>query len=124
MTLTFAELSDQIEKRVIAEQRIKELEAKLEAVNLDPIKKARKPAVKKELTPEEQSELHAKRVEAGKKGAAKRAEKAALKKEQEREALLLEARAVIQAELKALEEGSEASGDSGDSGDSGESELD
>ena len=111
MTLTFAELSDQIEKRVIAEQRIKELEAKLEAVNLEPTKKARKPAVKKELTPEETAELHDKRVEAGKKGAAKRAENAALKKEQEREVLLLEARAIIQAEIQALEgsEGSEAS---------------
>jgi hypothetical protein len=104
MTLTFSELTEQIEKRVLAEQRIKELEAKLSAVELAPPKKVRK---QKELTPEEAEELHTKRVEAGKKGAAKRAEKAALKKEQEREALLLEAKAIVQAEIKALEESSE-----------------
>jgi hypothetical protein len=103
MTLTFAELTEQIEKRVIAEQRIKELEAKLTAIALDPPKKPRKPAVKKELTPEQAAELHAKRVEAGKKGAAKRAENAALKKEQEREALIAQAKAAFEAEMAALD---------------------
>ncbi len=103
MTLTFAELTEQIEKRVIAEQRIKELEAKLLAVTLNPPKKARKPAVKKELTPEETAALHEKRVAAGKKGAAKRAENAALKKEQEREALLAQAKAAFEAEMAALD---------------------
>ena len=102
MTLTFAELTEQIEKRVIAEQRIKELEAQLLAVTLNPPKKARKPAVKKELTPEQAAELHAKRVEAGKKGAAKRKENAELKKEQDREALMAEAKAAFEAEMAAL----------------------
>jgi hypothetical protein len=108
MTLTFAELTEQIEKRVVAEQRIKELEAKLLAIALDPPKKARKPAVKKELTPEQTAELHAKRVEAGKKGAAKRAENALIKKEQEREALMAEAKAAFEAEMAALAEDEEA----------------
>ncbi len=107
MTITFAELTEQIEKRVLAEQRIKELEAKLAEVTLNPPKKTRKPAVKKERTPEEEEALHLKRVEAGKKGAAVKKAIAEKRKAEEEAARIAEARAKFLAEMAAAEEAEE-----------------
>jgi hypothetical protein len=53
------------------QQKIDELTTKVSSLS---VKSARKPYTKKERTPEQEAELHAKRVAAGKKGAAKRAE--------------------------------------------------
>jgi hypothetical protein len=74
----------------IKDQRIKDLEARIAELLLNPPSKPRKPAVKKILTPEEQEILHLKRVEAGKKGAATKKANEALRKEQERQAMLAE----------------------------------
>jgi hypothetical protein len=83
----------------IKDQRIKELEAKIAELLVSPATKPRKQAVKKELTPEEQEAQHLKRVEAGKKASAKRKENEALKKEQDRVALLEQVRAQFEAEM-------------------------
>ncbi len=105
MTLTFAELTQQIELRVLAEQRIRELEAKLAEVTLNPPVKTRKPAVKKELTPEEAAIQLEKRREAYKKGNEKRlatiARKKIEKEEALREKIFLEQRELLLAESKA-----------------------
>jgi hypothetical protein len=74
----------------IKDQRIKDLEERIAQLLLNPPSKPRKPAEKKILTPEEQEALHLKRVEAGKKGAATKKANEALRKEQERQAMIAE----------------------------------
>jgi hypothetical protein len=101
--MTLAEVMDLTEKRVLAEMKIKELEAKIDALTLSLGKTTRKTAPKKELTPEEAETLKAKRSEAGKKAAAKRAEKAAAKKEAERLALIAELKQEILSETSSEE---------------------
>ena len=73
-------LSREIERRILAEQKLKELECRLFQVKIEPTK-VKKVYTFKERTPEEAAILHAKRVEAGKKGAAKRKENALKKKQ-------------------------------------------
>jgi hypothetical protein len=83
-TVPLSIYTQMLQRAVTAEAKVSALEAIIVELTLNPPRQAHKPAVKKELTPEQAAELHAKRVEAGKRGAAKRAENAAAKKEKER----------------------------------------
>ncbi len=85
VSMNVEELMSLTERRVIAELKVKELQAKVDELTLALSKKK---SVPKEYTPEEIEALKAKRSEAGKKAAAKRSEKAAAKKEEERLALI------------------------------------
>jgi hypothetical protein len=78
------------------QQKIDELSSQITKMS---VKKPRKPTVKKVRTPEEEAILHAKRVEAGKKGAAAKARNAALKKEKELEDLKTSIRAQVELEF-------------------------
>ena len=87
ITMSVEDFTSMTERRVMAEMKIKELEAKIDALTLS-LGKIKAP--KKEPTPEEVEILKQKRSEAGKKAALKRAEKLAAKKEAEKLALIAE----------------------------------
>ena len=104
--ISVAELLDLNEKRVLAEQKVKELEERIEKMIVS--KSERKKSVKKEYTAEEIEELKIKRSEAGKKGAAKRTEKAAAKKAAEREQLVAQIKAELESEMNSVASQSES----------------
>jgi hypothetical protein len=74
ISMTVTELIELTERRVIAELKVKELEAMVAQLTIELSKKK---GSLKEQTPEEQEALRLKRSEAGKKAAAKRKEKQA-----------------------------------------------
>jgi Skp family chaperone for outer membrane proteins len=98
IAMSVEDFTNMTERRVMAEMKIKELEAKIDALTLS-LGKIKAP--KKEPTPEEVEILKQKRSEAGKKAAQKRAEKLAAKKEEERLALINKLKDEIRTESEA-----------------------
>jgi hypothetical protein len=90
--MSVAELMELTERRVVAELKVKELQAMVDQLT---IALAKKKTPSKEQTPEEIEATRQKRSEAGKKAAAKRSEKQAQKKEQERLALIEQLKAEL-----------------------------
>ncbi len=70
--ISVKELMELTEKRIVAETRVRELEAKIAEMLINPPKKERKPREKKVLTAEEELLEYQKRSERAKKSAATR----------------------------------------------------
>jgi hypothetical protein len=107
VSMNVEELMALTERRVIAELKVKELEAKVDQLTFA-LSKKKTPS--KEQTPEQIEATRLKRSEAGKKAAAKRNEKQAQKKEQERLALIEQLKAELSETADSVEsESSESS---------------